>query len=294
MPEPGADPHLLQTRRVAWVAIGAGLLITALKFGVFAITGSVAVLSDAVESIANIAAALVMLQAIRMASMPPDRQHPYGRGNVEFMAIFLEGALICAAAIAIVVTAILRYVRGSPIERIDLGFILMIGVSVLTGILAWHVWRAGRTYDNATLVADGKHLATDVFTTLGVTVGLLVVHLTGWEWVDSAVAVAMGGLILLTGYGLLRQGFDGLLEKIDPEDDRVIRDILDDYQRRGRIAGYHKVRHRHTGPFHWVDMHLQIDATRSIADGHALASEIEGAVERALGQANATAHIEPG
>lgn len=294
MPEPRPDPNLQQTRRVAKVAIAAGLGITAAKFGVFGLTGSIAVLSDAVESVANIIAALVMLQAIRLASSPPDPKHPYGHGNIEFMAIFLEGALIVVAALGIAAAALVRHYQGAVVEQLDLGTMLMAGISVLTAGLAWFVWSRGRRYANATLIADGRHLATDAVTTLGVLLGFIVVKLTGYTWVDSAVAVVLAGLIFLAGWTLLCDGFDGLLGRADPDDDRVIRDILDTCVSNRRIVGYHKVRHRHTGPFHWVDMHLQIDAQHSIADGHALATEIEREIENALGQANATAHIEPG
>lgn len=294
MPEPTPDPYLDQTRRVAYVTIAAGVGITLLKFGVFFVTGSMGVLSDGVESVANILAALVMLQAIRLASAPPDESHPYGRGNIEFMAVLFEGLLVVGAALGIAVTAVLRFVQGHAVERLDLGTWLMAGVSVLTGVLAWYVWSRGRRFDNATLRADGRHLATDTVTTVGVLVGLIVVRATGWAWVDTAVALLLSALILVAGWGLLREGFDGLMSKADPEDDAVILEILDRYREQGDITGYHKVRHRHTGPFHWVDMHVQVDGGRTVADGHALASQIEGEIERALGRANATTHIEPG
>ncbi len=294
MPEPAPDPYLDQTRRVARVTIAAGVGITLLKLGVFVVTGSMGVLSDGVESVANILAALVMLKAIRVASTPPDESHPYGHGNIEFMAVFFEGLLITAAALGIVATAVVRFFQGSPIERLDLGTWLMAGVSVLTGLLAGYVWSRGRRYDNATLRADGRHLATDTVTTLGVLAGLIVVRATGWTWVDTAVAMVLSVLIFAAGWGLLRQGFDGLMGKADPDDDAVILEILERHRAKGRITGYHKVRHRHTGPFHWVDMHLQVEPQRTVADGHALASQIEGEIERALGRANATAHVEPG
>ena len=293
MPEPAADPNLRQTKRVARRAIIAGLIITLLKFAAFAITGSMSVLSDALESIVNIFAAAVMLQALRLASEPPDEEHPYGHGNAEFMAVTIEGLLILIAAISIAGSAAYRWFHGVAPERLDLGLILVTLITLLTAGLAAYVWNCGRRYENATLIADGKHLATDVLTTAGVLLGLLLVRLTGQAWIDHVVALSLAGFVGWAGWKLLREGFDGLMGRADPDDDRVILDILDQRVKQGDIGGYHKVRHRHTGPFHWVDMHLEIDGRDTIADGHALASDIEGEIERALGQANATAHIEP-
>ena len=293
MPEPEAHPDLDQTRRVAMVAIGAGVGITALKFAAFWVTDSMSVLSDAVESIANIVAAVVMLTAIHHASRPPDADHPYGHGNAEFMAVGLEGVLIMLAAVAIAASTIYRWVTAQGAEPLDLGLVLVAAVSLLSGLLAWYVWQAGRRYDNATLRADAKHLSTDVMTTAVVLLGLLLVRVTGAGWIDSVLALGLSVMIAVMGFRLAKEGYDGLMGRADPDDDRVIHGILREQQRRGRIRGYHKVRHRHTGPFHWVDLHLQLEGGQTIAEGHEVASEIEGEIERALGQANATAHVEP-
>lgn len=294
MPEPIADPNLRQTHRVAVQALRCGVAITVLKFAAFFLTDSMAVLSDAVESIVNILAAFVMLKAIVLASIPPDKHHPYGHGKIEFMAVGLEGVLILLAAAGIALSAGWRWLHGAQTQRVDLGLLLMSVVTALTAALAWHVWRSGRRYENATLVADGKHLATDAITTVGVWVGLMVVWLTGWQWVDHAVALVVAGFIAVTGMRLAREGFDGLMDRADPDDQIVINQILDAKVRQGLILGYHKVRHRHTGSCHWVDMHLQVDGQLSIAEGHARGSEIEREIEAALGQGNATAHVEPG
>lgn len=294
MPEPAADPNLHLTRRVARQAIGGGLLITVLKFVIFVLTGSMAVFGDAVESIVNVLAAVVMLHALRLASEPPDAQHPYGHGKIEFMAVGLEGLLVVIAALAVAGSAVWRWVAGAQPQRLDLGLVLVSFVSLLTAALAWHVWSAGRRYQNATLVADGVHLWTDALTTLGILAALLAVWLTGWNWIDHAAAIALACFIGYAGCKLMRSGFDGLMDRADPEDDSLVLSILDEQVRLGRIRGYHKVRHRHAGPFHWVDMHLQVDPALSLTAGHETASEVEGQIERALGQANATAHVEPG
>ena len=293
MPEPTADPHLLQTRRVARLTIAAGLGITLVKFTAYLLTGSVAVMGDALESIINVVTAVVMLQAIRLANRPPDQRDPYGHGNIEFLAVGLEGVLIAVAAASIAGAAVWRWSSGQQAQRLDLGLVLVGVITLLTAALAAYVWSAGRRYQNATLVADGKHLATDVLTTLGVLAALAVVRVTGWAWVDPGVAMVIAVVVGWVGVGLMKEAFDGLMSRADPEDDRLILDILQQEVDGGRIAGFHKVRHRHTGPFHWVDMHLQMNGQQTITQAHRLASEVEARIEKSLGQANATAHIDP-
>ena len=159
--------------------------------------------------------------------------------------------------------------------------------------LGLFVYVAGRRYDNQVLLADAQHLLTDVLTTAGVWVGLLATHLSGRAWLDPLVAIAVAGVISVSSVRLLRSAIDGLMDRSDPEDDRLVKRILDEEVSAGKILGYHKVRHRHTGAFHWVDMHLQVTADLTVAEGHDLASRIERRIEKSLELANATAHIEP-
>ena len=293
MPEPDAHPHAAQAQRVAQKTLVAGIAITLLKFSAFMMTNSVAVLSDAIESILNIITAAIMLLALWYSNRPADTTHPYGHGKVEFVAVALEGLFILAAAAAISLSAVTRLIHGQSPHQLDAGLILLTVIALGSTALATYVYRAGKRYNNLTLQADAKHLGTDVITTLGVLVGLGLVRLTGMNWLDSAVAMVLALMILVTGARLLRQAIDGLMDRSDPEDDRIILDILQQEVHRGSIAGYHKVRHRHTGAFHWVDMHLQFDANLSVAQAHAIASQIEKRVEEALGVGNATTHLEP-
>ena len=293
MPDPAADPHLASTTRIARRALAVGVGITALKFLIFALTASVAVLSDALESIINLVAGAFVLYSLWLSNRPADRSHPYGHGKVEFLAVGFEGAMILVAGLIIAVTAIARLISGRAPGRLDLGLILLIFVAVFTVALAAYVWHAGKRYDNLTLIADGKHLATDAASTLGVLVGLTLVKLTGYAWLDPVVAIVLASFILWTSWRLLWDSIGGLMDRSDPDDDRLINEILDDEVTQGQIVGYHKVRHRHTGRFHWVDMHLQVPGDMSVALGHDIASRIEGRIEQALGEANATAHLEP-
>jgi cation diffusion facilitator family transporter len=294
MPEPQADPNFPRIRGVATIALLAGLVLTVMKFAIYWLTNSVAVLSDALESIINVTAAAVMLYSITHANRPSDEDHPYGHGKLEFLAVGLEGWLILLAGVVIAVEAIgrLLFAETGP-RQLGLGLGLLGMVGILDAILAGFVWSMGRRLRNDVLRADGRHLATDVASTAGVLAGLAVVQLTGWQWLDPVVALIMAGLIGAASWRLLWHSVQELMDRRDPEDDRLIREILDEETAQGTIAGYHKLRHRHAGSFHWVDMHLHVAGRLTVAQGHDLASRIEHRIEQALGRANATAHLEP-
>lgn len=294
MPDPGVDPQWPQVRRVVRVAIGAGLLLVLAKFGVFFLTRSAAALSDALESIVNIVAASVALYSLSLSNKPADRDHPYGHGKAEFMAIAVEGGLVLFAGLAIIFESIRRLLSPPTLHRLDAGVLANALIASAAAALAWYVLRAGRRLQNEVLTADGKHLLSDVVTTAGVIAGFVLVHLTGMVWIDAALALVLAVVILVTGWRLLGRSIDGLMDKTDPADFALVDDILADEQRSGNIRGRHKVRVRRTGPFRWVDMHLQVSPEMSVAESHALASRIEGRIEQALGRANATAHVEPG
>ena len=291
-PHPPA-PTSNSAQRVAWVALGAGLLIMALKMSVYVLTDSAAVLSDALESTVNLAAAGVAIWTTWYAAKPADDAHPYGHGRVEFFAVGLEGALVLIAGLTIIYEAAHRLMEGRGPGKLELGIVLLAGVSVLAGWLAGYVWWRGVKLDSPTLIADGKHLATDVLTTFGVLIGLILVKITGILWLDAAIAMVLALVILFTGGRLVMHSWAGFMDRIDPADDAAIRAILDAQVSAGRISGYHKVRHRHQGSFHWVDLHIQVPGDMSVARSHQIASEIEHAIESRLGRADATSHIEP-
>jgi cation diffusion facilitator family transporter len=203
--------------------------------------------------------------------------------------------LILLAGLTIAYEGVRRLIAPPELDmaRLSIGSWLIGGVSLLVMALGIYVYSMGRKYDSQVLIADGKHLLTDAISTLGGLTGLILVQWTGNMRLDPIVAIILAAIILFTSWKLLWQGIDGLMDRTDPKDDALIRDILDDAITQGLIQGYHKVRHRHTGAFHWVEMHLQVDGAMTVYDSHELASEIEGRIERALGQGNATAHVEP-
>lgn len=293
MPEPDADPNEMLIQRVALHAILAGVVITAMKFTVFWWTNSVAILSDALESIINIVAAGVMGYSLWLSNRPADKKHPYGHGKAEFLAVGMEGWLILFAGLLIAIEAVRRLFTGAEVTHLGSGLWMLSGIGLVSAALASYVWLSGRQYQCEPLIADGKHLMADVVSTAGVLIGLILVRWTQWQWLDSVVAILVAGLCMFISWRLLWKSIQGLMDVSDPDDDQTIRAILDDEKRNGRIQGYHKVRHRHNGAFHWIDMHLHVDGTMNVADSHALASRIERRIETRLGRANATAHVEP-
>lgn len=294
MPEPvGNHAEALAARRTAAIALGVGVALMAAKLGIFALTGSAAVLSDALESVVNLAAAGMAIFSTWYAAKPPDHDHPYGHGNVEFIAVAVEGVLVVVAGVTIAYEAIWRLWSPVQLEQLDIGAMALGATAVALGGLAVWVWRRGLKLHSPTLVADGKHLMTDVATTSGVVVGLVLVGWTGLMWLDSVVALAVAVVVFITGGRLVAESWGGLTSRVDEQDTAAIFAILDEEVAAGRICSYHKVRYRHVGTFHWVDMHIQLPAQMTVDRAHDIASAIEHRIEKKLDRANATAHVEP-
>lgn len=295
MPDPAPHPDHQAQQRVAINALIAGVVIMLLKFGVYRYTNSAAVLSDALESVINIVAAAFMLYSVWLSNRPADRDHPYGHGKIEFMVVGLEGWLILLAGLAIVFSSVQRIFGDGAPKNLAVGSGLLFGIGILGSALAFYVWSSGKQYQSDSLIADGKHLFADVASTLGVFLGLLLVQYTGWGLLDPVIALLISGVVFYTSWQLLWKGIGGLMDRLDLRDDQSVREILDDEVSKGSIKGYHKLRLRHNGAFHWVDVHLQVDGDMTVRDSHALVSKIEYRIEKMLGegQANATAHVEP-
>lgn len=295
MPDPQGSPDSDKVLRVALCAFIAGILIMAMKFGVYLFTNSAAVFADALESTINVAAAAFAMFSVWLANRPADKNHPYGHGKIEFLAVGLEGWMILVAGVLIVYEAGKRLLPGATAEPKQLywGSWMLGVIGVLCAVLAAYVYFSGRRHNSPTLKADGKHLLTDVLSTVGGMLGLLLVHYTGLTWLDPIIALLFAGIVLYTSWRLLWQSIHGLMDQMDPADDSAIRVLLDNEVHAGTISGYHKVRHRHSGAFHWVDLHLQVPGDMSVRESHDLATSIERKIEALLGEADATAHVEP-
>ncbi len=298
MAEDSTSPTRRLELRAAIAAIVVGVALMAVKFVAYYVTGSAAVLSDALESIVNVLASGMAFYSVWLAHRPADREHPYGHGKIEFMAAGFEGGLICAAAVLIVVKAVYELATGrASVQAVGLGWPLVAGAMVVNGGVGCFLLVLGRRCRSLTLEADGRHLLSDAVTSLVALSALAVVGWTGWVNADPLAALLIALYIAWTGVGLLRRSAAGLMDEQDAEDDRLIAAILDRHIGPGgqqpRICSYHKLRHRHTGRFHWVDFHVVLPAGLTIEDGHQVASVIEDEMERALGEADATAHVEP-
>ena len=285
--------------RAAILALSVGVLLTGVKFAAYFLTGSAVVFSDAMEGIVNVAAAGFALYSIYLAHQPADANHPYGHGKVEFLSGGFEGGMILLAAVVGMVKAIDDLLRGTPPSphRLDWGLLLMALTLPVNGGVGWYLVRTGRRGGSLALVADGHHLMTDAVTSVVAIAALGVVRVTGWRYADPIGAVLVSIYIARTGVRLVRHSVGGLMDRQDLEDEALLRRILDAHLGTGgkepTVCGYHKLRHRHSGRYHWVDFHITVPPDWTIERGHRVASAIEYEIELALGEGNATAHVEP-
>jgi cation diffusion facilitator family transporter len=286
--------------RAAGLSLGIGSALTGVKFAGYFLTGSAVIFSDAVESIVNVVAAAAAIYSLSVAHRPADADHPYGHGKVEFLSAGFEGGMILIAGVVALVKAVdvLRNPAGMlRAENLTTGLLLMGSALVVNGGLGLYLIRTGKRHGSVTLEADGHHVLTDAWTSLAAVAALVVVRMTGWTWVDPVAAVGVSLYIGWVGIGLLRRAEAGLTDRQDERDAKLLESILDAHlpagEREPRICGYHKVRHRHVGRFHWVEFHLVVPADWDVRRGHEVATAIEGELAAALGEGDATAHVEP-
>jgi cation diffusion facilitator family transporter len=281
----------------AATSVGVSVVLLVIKFIAYYKTGSAAIFSDALESIVNVVASAFALYSLIIAHQPADREHPYGHGKVEFLSVAFEGGMILLAALVIAARAIEAIVRGPDVQKIDAGIALMAVAMCVNGAVGFYLIRRGRKTGSVVLEADGKHLLTDAITSVVVIAALGVVLTTGWRYADPVGAIGVAVYIGIVASRLLSHSAAGLMDRQDLADDRLLRQILDAHTgpdgREPRICSYHKLRHRHSGRYHWVDFHIMVPADWDIQRGHAVASAIEYEIEQALGEGNATAHVEP-
>jgi len=278
--------------RWALLSILAAVTTIGLKLLAYQLTGSVAMLSDALESLVNLAAALVLLFALWFGSIPPDDTHSYGHEKVEFFASGFEGALILFAAGGILATAIPRLVAPAAIEQVGPGVALSLaatGVNFVTARLLLHQAKLSRSL---ALETDGRHLLSDVYTTVGVVLGVVLASITGIQVLDPLIALLVGLLILRTGADLLRRSVHGLMDRSLGEDElKVIHAAIGAELRDGMT--FHQLRTRRVGPRRLADVHLLVPGELSVREGHDLATSVEAAVAAALADSEVTVHVEP-
>lgn len=276
----------------AWLSIAAALATMALKGLAAWMTGSVGMLSDALESFVNLGAGLLALWMLRVAAVPPDEKHPFGYSKAEYFSAVVEGALILAAAAAIIGTAVPRLLAPRPIEQFGVGVVISLGATALNLGVALALLRAGRRHDSVALEADAQHLLTDVWTSLGIVAGVGAIAVTGWLILDPMIAIAVAVYIVWTGVGVVRRSLLGLMDRALPQAELdAIRAVLDPYKARG--LDYHALRTRRAGRRRLVELHLLVPGGMSVLDGHHLADEIEGRIRAALPGSAVLTHLEP-
>lgn len=278
--------------KYAWLSVSAALLTILLKAGAYFLTDSVGLLSDAIESTANLVAAVVALIVLTVAAQPPDEEHAYGHTKAEYFASGVEGTLIFVASLTIGIAAVNRLMDPQPIEQIGVGIIISIIAALLNLVVARILYRAGSQYRSITLVADAKHLMTDVWTTAGVLVGVGAVGITGWVWLDPVIALVVAIQILISGIKILRESVGGLMDVGLPADEiEQIVGILNAHTQDG--VQYHALRTRQSGAQRFMSVHLQVPGDWSIQKGHSLLEDIESDVRSSLEPISVFTHIEP-
>jgi cation diffusion facilitator family transporter len=279
-------------RRFALLSIAAALATIALKAAAWWITGSVALLSDALEGTINLAAALVMLVTLGVAALPPDEDHAFGYSKAEYLSSGIEGALIVVAAVAIAWTAVERLITPRPLESVGVGLAMSSIASLVNFVVARLLLEAGRFYRSIALEADARHLMTDVWTSVGIIAGVAGVWATGWHRLDPLIALAVAANIVWSGIQLVRRSAAGLLDRALPEDElKALNAILDRYRSRG--LDFHAVRTRQAGARSFITLHVLVPAQWTVAKGHEFAHKVEDDIRAVLPGAAVLTHVEP-
>jgi cation diffusion facilitator family transporter len=268
--------------RAGLLSLVLSVVLLAAKYQAYRLTGSTAILSDALESIVNVVAAVFAIGGLVFAGRPADRNHPYGHGKIEFFSAAFEGGLIAFAAVVIIYEVVLSLLWGVTVRQLDTGVAIIFATSLVNLALGWYLLRIGRKYASLTLVADGQHVLSDFYTSAGITVGLLLVRFTGIGWIDPLVAGVVAANLLWTGFRLVRHAAGGLLDEEDPELLGRVLKVLRGYVGQGVIRIHH-LRAIRAGRFHHVDAHLVVPEFWSVEHAHEMAEDLAARVIGDLG-----------
>jgi cation diffusion facilitator family transporter len=278
--------------RFAWLSIGAAVLTIALKATAYWLTGSIGLLSDALESLVNLVAAIMALSMLTVAARPADEIHAFGYSKAEYFSSGLEGALILLAAATITWTALPRLFAPQPLEQLGIGLTVSVLASAVNFAVARVLMNAGKEYRSITLEADAHHLLTDVWTSAGVVLGVGAVALTGWLHLDPIIALIVAANILRTGWQLLNRSIRGLLDAALPtEEQDAIKKVLDQYESQG--IQYHALRTRQAGTRSFISLHVLVPGDWTVQCGHDLLEHLERDIRAAVPGAQLFTHLEP-
>lgn len=278
--------------KVAAGSILVGVLVLGIKYLAYRVTGSIALYSDALESLVNVATAVAALLAVRLSMQPPDANHPYGHHKVEYFSAVLAGSLIIVAALLILKEAWAGLRNPVAISAPLEGLLLSAIASAVNGAWSWVLIRQGRRMRSPALVADGRHLFSDVVSSVGVATGILLAVVTGWAILDAVLAALVALNILWSGWQVIRESLGGLMdEAVDNERLGAIREVISQHAE-GAIEA-HDVRTRNSGPVTFIDFHLVVPAQMPVIDAHEICDRIEAALKAAVDGALITIHVEP-
>ena len=279
-------------RSYTLLSVAAALATIGLKSLAWHLTGSVGLLSDALESGVNLVSSLTAFWALTLAARPADREHHFGYSKAEYFSSGIESALIVVAAVGIAVTASERLFDPKPLEQVNLGLILSLAATAINAAVARVLLRAGRRLDSITLRADAHHLLTDVWTSVGVVVGIALVKITGLSVLDPLIAIAVAVNIVGTGWRLLRETAAGLLDRsLPPEEEAAVEAVL--ARHRGEGIAFHALRTRLAGARRFVSLHVLVPGAWSVKDGHDFCERVEAEISGALPGSHVITHLEP-
>jgi cation diffusion facilitator family transporter len=272
------------------VAVAVATIV--LKTGAWYVSGSVSLLSDALESLVNLAGAMFALAMVTWAAMPPDEDHPYGHHKAEYLSSGFEGVLIFVAALAIIWAAVQRFIQPQPLEELGWGIALSVISSTMNGLLAWSMLKKAREVRSMALEGDARHLFTDVWTSAGVIVGLFAVIATGWQWLDPVLAIAVALNILREGASLVRRSTDGLMDRaLEPEARAQIDQVLGEFAH--QAIRFDHVVTRRAGQRRFVDLHMHMPAGWTLGRAAAVRTSVEQALMSAVPGLRATIQLLP-
>lgn len=281
-----------QTQRYIWLSVAAAIVTITLKLIAWRVSGSVGLFSDAMESFVNLGSALFALFMVRISHEPPDESHPFGHSKAEYFSSAFEGTMITIAALLIVQSTLPKLLKPEPLEDLGIGLWFSIASAAINFCVAIIIKKAGIRLRSIALAADSRHLLTDVWTTVGVVVGLIAVLFTNWLWLDAVLAIAVALHILAEGYQLLKESISGLMDQSLPtEEVQKIETLLKSYEEKG--VQYKKLKTRASGSQRFVVVNILVPALWSVGKAHEIADEIEKKIDKTLAGAYVTTHLEP-
>lgn len=278
--------------KYAWLSVGAAIVTIGIKFAAYFVTGSVGLLSDALEGIVNLIAAIIVLITLKIVEQPPDEIHQYGHDKAEYFSSGIEGTLIIIASLSILFTSVQRLLNPQPLEQVGLGLMLAIlasGINLGVGKL---LIRTGKKHDSIALEADGQHLMSDVWTSVGVVIGISIAFLTGLEWLDPVIAILVGLKIGWAGIQIFRRSSGGLMDTaISTKEKAAVEAVLQAHCQNG--IEWHALRTRQAGVRRFISVHILVPGNWTIQEGHDLAEQIETDIRSQFNQCSIFTHVEP-